>query len=279
MRQGRAGLQARSKTQHTRRRLQLLQPVVFRRIRLCSGLVPYRPPMKTAEMAVNEGDAGTGEGRLTLAVLFADLAGFTALTEAHGDVDAADIAERFSILAQQVLFGDARIVKTIGDAVMIVTSDPAHAGAIALALLRAVEGEKAFPTVRIGLHLGPVVERAGDVFGTTVNVAARLAAHAHAGQLLTTAHIAERLKDGDDLEIRSLGELTFKHISGSVEVFWVEDRGRPPSVQVTDPVCHMVLDVDDAAARLSHAERSFYFCSITCAQRFIDAPEQYATVG
>src|SRR5262245_8473695 len=57
------------------------------------------------------------------AVAFADLAGYTALTEAHGDIGAADVADRFTQITESVLVGDARIVKTIGDAVMIVGSE------------------------------------------------------------------------------------------------------------------------------------------------------------
>jgi adenylate cyclase len=214
--------------------------------------------------------------RLTLAVLFADLAGFTALTEAHGDLDAADVATRFSALARAALVGDGRIVKTIGDAVMVVASEPRHAAEAALTLLRAVEREPAFPTVRIGLHAGTVVERDGDVFGTTVNVAARLAAHAHAGELLTTGLVAAGLIDRDDVAVHSLGELTFKNIAEPVEAFSVEDRTRAPNTQVSDPVCRMLVDPNDAPARLPFGERRFYFCSLACAQKFAAQPERYA---
>lgn len=67
----------------------------------------------------------------------------------------------------------------------------------------------------VGLHAGPVVERDGDVFGATVNVAARLAAHAHAGELLTTARTAVVFGGRDDVMVCSLGELTFKNFAGA----------------------------------------------------------------
>jgi adenylate cyclase len=78
-----------------------------------------------------------------------------------------------SISAAARLKADARIAKTIGDAVMVDTSDAHQALKTGLTLLRAVEKEPQFPGVRIGVHYGPVVERSGDVFETTVNVAAR----------------------------------------------------------------------------------------------------------
>lgn len=216
--------------------------------------------------------------RSTKAVLFADLAGFTALTEAHGDLDAADVAGRFTMLATAALCGDSRIVKTIGDAVMVLTSEPADAATTALALLHAVGQEAAFPTVRIGVHAGAVVEREGDVFGTTVNVAARLAAHAHPGGLLTTETIAIQLTGRDNLRVSSLGELSFKNIAEPIQVYSVEDTAGASNSQVTDPVCRMLVDPDDAPARLPFDDRRFFFCSFDCAQKFVGNPAHYARV-
>jgi class 3 adenylate cyclase len=118
---------------------------------------------------------------------FADLVGFTALTEEHGDEAAADLALAFadavSLLAAE---HGAEMVKTLGDAVMIRCPD--HCGAVRLALriLEELSGRDGFPAVRIGMHTGPAVERAGDWFGATVNLAARVAASAEGGELLIT---------------------------------------------------------------------------------------------
>ena len=82
------------------------------------------------------------------AIAFADLAGYTALTEAHGDDGAADVAEsRFFELTVSVLRGDGRIVKTIGDAVMIVTSEAIDGLETGLEVLRVVEHDPHFPGV------------------------------------------------------------------------------------------------------------------------------------
>ena len=210
------------------------------------------------------------------AVLFADLAGFTALTEAHGDGGAADIAGRFAELAASVLVGDARIVKTIGDAVMVVTSDGRGGLDTALRLLRAVDREADFPGVRVGLHVGPVVERGGDVFGATVNVAARLTEHAHVGQLLTTIDVADLVVGGDDATVTALDPTRLKNVGDPVEIFSVEDDFRRPRSQVLDPVCRMFVDADDAPARLPWGERIWLFCSFECARKFSEEPDRYA---
>jgi adenylate cyclase len=209
------------------------------------------------------------------AVVFADLAGYTALTEAHGDDGAADVALRFFELATARLSGDARIVKTIGDAVMVVTTD-AHRGLeIGLALLRAVEVEPHFPGVRVGLHYGPVVERSGDVFGATVNVAARLTAHAHVGQLLTSAAIASQVAQHTHLTTVALGATWLKNVAEPIEVYSISDHGPTPTTQVLDPVCRMYVDADAAPARLPWDGRAWYFCSFDCAHAFSQDPSRH----
>jgi class 3 adenylate cyclase/YHS domain-containing protein len=211
----------------------------------------------------------------TRTVAFADLAGYTALTEAHGDIGAADTAQRFFDLASSVLVGDARIVKTIGDAVMIVTSDARQGLQIGLDLLHAVEREPHFPGVRVGVHHGPVVERNGDVFGATVNVAARLTAHAHVGQLLTTAAIASLLVEFGHLTTVALGATLLKNVAEPVNVYWVADHTPRSTSQVVDPVCRMFVDADGAPARLPWGDGIYHFCSFDCAQAFTQDPARH----
>jgi len=209
-------------------------------------------------------------------VAFADLAGYTALTDAHGDVSAADIAQRFFDMTQSLLSGDARLVKTIGDAVMVVTTDPRQGLQIGLDLLQAVQRERDFPGVRVGIHHGPVVERNGDVFGATVNVAARLTAHAYVGQLLTTDAIVSLLSD-EHLKAVALGPTLLRNVLETVDVYWVADHASDATSQVLDPICRMFVDADSAPARLPWGERIWHFCSFDCAQRFARDPDRHAS--
>ena len=205
-------------------------------------------------------------------VAFADLAGYTALTEAHGADGGADVAMRFFEITTTLLRADARIVKTIGDAVLVVASDPHDGLHFGLALLRAVEREPHFPGVRIGVHYGPIVERNGDVFGATVNVAARLTAHAHVGQLLTSAAIAALVEEHTHLTTTALGGTWLKNVGEPVEIFSVVEHGTAPTTQVMDPVCRMFVDADAAPARLPWAGQVWHFCSFECAKTFSDSP-------
>jgi class 3 adenylate cyclase/YHS domain-containing protein len=208
-------------------------------------------------------------------VAFADLAGFTALTEAHGDSSAANVAERFVELAVDLLRDDARLVKTIGDAVMITSTNPQTGLRFGLDLLRNVENEHDFPGVRVGLHHGPTIERNGDLFGTTVNIAARLTAHAHVGQLLTTEVIATLVVQRHDLSAVNLGATVLKNITEAVEIYEVKDHTPQPTSQVLDPVCRMYVDADAAPARLPWADRIWHFCSFECAAAFAQNPGRH----
>jgi adenylate cyclase len=94
--------------------------------------------------------------------LFADLSGFTALTEAHGDEQAADLVGEFCVAVRQLLAAhQAQELKTIGDALMLRTADAAAAIRLRLCIVHDVGARHGFPLVRVGMHTGPAVERRG----------------------------------------------------------------------------------------------------------------------
>src|SRR5918999_2109257 len=124
------------------------------------------------------------------AFLFADVAGFTAYTEIHGDARAAELAWRLRLGVEAQLGHDAHVVKTLGDAVMARIADPADAAAAGLRIVaRALPGP-GDPQMRVGIHCGPAVECMGDFFGTAVNVAARVSALAAPGEVLVSEPVA-----------------------------------------------------------------------------------------
>jgi adenylate cyclase len=206
--------------------------------------------------------------------LFADLCGFTAMTEAHGDLDAATIAARFIDAARASLLPGAELLKTIGDAVMIVATNPKTAVEVALALQRRVEEQLDFPSVRIGLNAGACIEREGDFFGSVVNVAARVAAHACAGQILCTAAMLNAAGELG-IPLRGCGEASFKNVSQPVALWQILPPDRPVAWGATDPVCRMRVEPLSAPARLSHEGIDYYFCSLSCAKSFADSPPTY----
>lgn len=163
-----------------------------------------------------ESDEGgvTGEGRLRVTIAFADLAGYTQLTEELGDEEAAGVVERFVERVRKSLPDQARILKTIGDEVMIVAGDPKPIAEWAVAFQQK-ETERPMP--RIGVHAGEVVYRDGDYFGREVNLAARVVARAAAGEVLVTYPVVEAT--GNDLDFDLIGEVKLKGFSHATELF------------------------------------------------------------
>ena len=153
-------------------------------------------------------------GRLRIAIAFVDLAGYTRLTEEAGDEEAVNLVERFQAAVEITLPDDARVIKTIGDEVMVVGSDPAALCDWAVGFQQ-LQQERPLP--RIGLHHGSVLYRDGDYYGREVNLAARVGARAAGGEVLVTRQVVEA--SGRHLEFERVGEVKLKGFSGPTELF------------------------------------------------------------
>jgi adenylate cyclase len=170
-----------------------------------------------------EADLDQGErldlGHLRVAIAFADLAGYTRMTEELGDEHAVGVVEHFVAEVEHTLPDDARIIKTIGDEVMVVSSDPA-------ALVDWAVGFQALhdarPLPRIGIHYGEVLYRDGDYYGREVNQAARVSARAGGGEVLVTRPIVDAA--GSHLEFEHIGEVRLKGFTGPTELFLARVR-------------------------------------------------------
>jgi adenylate cyclase len=161
-----------------------------------------------------DSDGSLDLGRLRVAIAFADLAGYTRLTEEAGEAEAVEIIERFVEAVSHTLPDDARIVKTIGDEVMIVASDAA--GLLDWAVgFQALQAERPLP--RIGIHQGLTLYRDGDYYGREVNLAARVGARAAGGEVLVTRRLVEAA--GPHLEFEHIGDVKLKGFSQSTELF------------------------------------------------------------
>lgn len=152
--------------------------------------------------------------------LFADLVGYTAFTERVGDEAAADVAVAFQTAAAHLAadYG-CEVVKNLGDAVMIHGRDAARVVAMAVHLSRDLREEGWCPPLRIGVHSGEAVERGGDWYGSTVNVAARLADSAGADEILMSLTTRNRLATPRGLTIADRGARSFKNVTAPLAVF------------------------------------------------------------
>jgi adenylate cyclase len=134
---------------------------------------------------------------------------------------AVDAVERFVEAVENTLPDDARIVKTIGDEVMVVSSDAAALVDWAVGYQQLIQNERPLP--RIGMHFGEVVYRDGDYYGREVNLSARVVARAAGGEVLVTRPVVEAA--GGNLDFERIGEVKLKGFSDPTELFLASMSG------------------------------------------------------
>ncbi|PCK83394.1 hypothetical protein CPT32_29610 [Rhizobium sophoriradicis] len=203
-------------------------------------------------------------------VAFIDIAGFSAIADVYGDAAALDVLEVFENMVRDALSGYAPPIKWIGDEAMLSFPEPETAIQVLGTLLQACRKEPRLPLTRAGLNHGPVICRAGDLFGSTVNIAARIAALASPGQLLATQPIAEAAAARGIL-VRDLGMVALRSVADEVPLFEIELAPSADPAWI-DPVCKM------------HAPYSSYrraapdgpwFCSPQCEEAYRRSPQTY----
>jgi adenylate cyclase len=164
-----------------------------------------------------EGDADLG--RMRVAIAFADLAGYTRLTEEQGELRAVDAVERFVEGVEASLPDEARVIKTIGDEVMVVGSDARTLTSWAVEFQRPDPDR---PLARIGIHYGRALYRDGDYYGRDVNIASRVGARAGAGEVLVTRPVVEQANG--KLEFECIAEVRLKGFTDATEIFVAHAR-------------------------------------------------------
>jgi adenylate cyclase len=210
--------------------------------------------------------------------VFADIAGFSALTEAHGDEEAVALIADFSdaVSAELPAVGGEH-VKTIGDALMLRIPEPGDAVQLGLRIANDLMSDHGAPAVRVGLHHGSALKRNGDYFGASVNLAARVSALASAGEVLLTGHTAALTPELEGVLFESRGRQSLKNVAEPVEVFAAVRIGEAVERLPVDPVCRMVVSPERAVGRLMYEGNAYFFCSLTCVAQFAQQPERFAS--
>jgi adenylate cyclase len=160
-----------------------------------------------------------------VAVGFADLVGFTALSQQVHDEELARIVDRFEAIAYDTVAAEGgRVVKMIGDEVMFSVADVRGALEIGLTLAETFKEDEALSDVRVGIASGPVLEREGDLYGPVVNLASRIVGIAYPGSVVVSPDVHDLLADDQSLRFRSLRSHTLKDI-GRVKLWAVRRAG------------------------------------------------------
>src|SRR5207249_9920895 len=139
----------------------------------------------------------------------------------HGDASAVRVLKRFEEFVHDALGGHGPPIKWIGDEAMFGFPDPATALEVLGRLLPACRSEPEIPLTRTGINHGPVLRRANDLFGSTVNIAARIAAFASPGQLLATQVVANIAAESG-IVARDMGKVALRSIADQMSLYSIE---------------------------------------------------------
>lgn len=174
---------------------------------------------RTEELAMEE------EAQVIATTGFADMVGFTALSNELNEDEIGDLVEVFESRAHDVIAENGgRIIKSLGDSVLFVTEAPSYAVEIALGIIGVIGKDSRLPDVRVGLSTGPVIQRMGDVYGPPVNLASRLTAVARRNRVIIDEQTASVLP----LESYETRPLPMRPIRGFGELVpWTVRRTRP----------------------------------------------------
>ena len=187
--------------------------------------VQLRHSLETEAVNAAERAAGTLPGARDVTVAFADLVGFTGLGEAVPPEELEHLASRLSNLARDVATPPVRFIKTIGDAVMFVSTDPVPLLAAVLELVDATDADEDFPQLRVGMATGLAVSRAGDWFGSPVNLASRVTGAARPGSVLVSESTREAIGNAGRFAWSFAGPRHLKGIKDGVKLFRARRAG------------------------------------------------------
>jgi class 3 adenylate cyclase len=195
-----------------------------------------------------------------IAILIADLSGYTALTETHGPVTAADMIDTFLKIVQDSLVGSCKLHQRVGDEVMIVSTSADELVCTAILLLQNCSKEHHFLQLHGGLHIGSLLKRNDHYFGSPLNLTSRIANKANKGTFWCSRDFVNELSTGSEYTFSAKGKHTFKNVAEEIEVFELMVQNMNCYI---DPVCRMVIHKKEKA--VPHpSEKNIFFCSDDC---------------
>jgi adenylate cyclase len=210
-----------------------------------------------------------------IAILMADLSGYTALTETHGSVSAADLIDKYLAIVENCLVGDSRLHERTGDEVMIISASPDCLLATSLLIMKETSEQENFLQVHGGLHLGKALKRNNSYFGAAINLTSRIAAKAKPGTFLCSEDFANSLSGKSLSGLVPAGKHRFKNVSEEKEMFEITNENK--NAFFIDPVCRMLILDTNKATKHSGAA-GIFFCSPDCLEIYINTGSGHSEV-
>jgi adenylate cyclase len=201
-----------------------------------------------------------------IAILIADLTGYTALTETHGSLSAADLIDKYIDIVNASLVGASKLQERVGDEVMIVSKSADELLATAELLLQTTQEEYNFLEVHGGLHFGKLLKRNLSYFGSALNLTARIASQATAGTFLCSDEFLIAISNKSMYKFIPKGKYNFKNVNDEKEVYEIS-LSKPTHFYI-DPICRMI--VNNKGTSISHPTKAeILFCSQHCLETYL----------
>ena len=201
-----------------------------------------------------------------IAILIADLSGYTALTETHGSSTAADLIDKYLEIVNDCLVGESELHQRVGDEVMIVSPSADDLAGTAILLIKRCSAENNFLQLHGGLHYGKVLKRSNNYFGSAINLTSRIAGNACKGTFWCSHQFVNALHQIEKYNFRSQGKQNFKNVSELNEVLeLVIDNDHAFYI---DPICRMIIHEKETAIR--HPQQDIFFCSANCRDIYLE---------
>ena len=207
-----------------------------------------------------------------VAILMADLTGYTAMTDAHGGASAAQLINKYMRLVDASLYGTCKVVQRIGDQVVIIATVPEDILMTGKKINALTSSEAEFLAIHAGIHFGNVFIDNDNLFGSTINIASRIMNVANREQILCSKHFVEQIADKSIFEAAGFHKL--KNVREKIEVFELTLSSLPTPLTI-DPVCHMHIEMNKAGHDYTYNEVTYYFCSAHCMTLFQQGPASF----
>ncbi len=188
-----------------------------------------------------------GTGEYKAAFLIADLTGYTALTEAHGDFSTARRINRFSANVEKMLTENGNLPQQVGDEVFLISSNSRALRQYAIRLRDEIEKDPPFSSIYTGLRSGAAVKQAENIFGSAINLSYRIAGYTRAGQIICSQSF-QKSQSESDFSCHFLGQKIIKNVLKPVEIFEIMTEDESNRSVNADPVCRKHISEDTAPA-------------------------------
>jgi len=203
-----------------------------------------------------------------MAILMADLSGYTALTERHGPYSAADLIDKYIEIVKNCLVGDSELHERTGDEVMIVSTSADFLLATAIMINQNSSKEDNFLQVHGGMHYGKILKRNNSYFGTAINLASRIASEASPGSIWCSGAFYDALQNKTLSSFQLKGNYNFKNLSEESQLFELVTENRKSFY--VDPVCKMLI-LNEEKAIPHPSSPKIFFCSAGCLEIYTKA--------